>query len=79
MKILSALAAAGFLLSAIPSAQALVLLQADASNWPSCLGRECCDVISELPISERSAFRAQHAYCERDERKSDDRRALDVA
>jgi hypothetical protein len=71
MKYLTALAAAGFLLSAIPSAQALQMLEASASNWPSCLGQQCCDMISELPISERSAFRAQHAYCERDERKND--------
>ena len=69
MKSLSLLAAATLLLAA---AQTTPTLAANPESWPSCLGQDCCDLISELPISERSAFRAQHAYCQRGER--DERR-----
>lgn len=70
MKSLLSLAAAVVILSAIPAAPAFA---ASPETWPSCLGQECCDLISELPISERAAFRAQHAYCQRGERDSRDR------
>lgn len=66
MKYLASLATAAFMLAAAPSAQAIDV--AANGDWPSCLGQECCDLIRELPISQRSAFRAQHAYCLRGER-----------
>ena len=72
MKYLTALAAAAFLFAASPSAQAYELA-ANPSGWPSCLGQQCCDLLSELPISERSAFRAQHAYCQREDRDGERR------
>ena len=68
MKSLLSLAAAVVMLTAIPAAPAFA---ASPETWPSCLGQECCDLISELPISERAAFRAQHSYCQRKDR--DDR------
>lgn len=71
MKSLFSLAAAAVMLAAIPSAP---VLAANPDSWPSCLGQECCDLIRELPISERSAFRAQHAYCLRDDK--DERKYL---
>ena len=73
MKSLIHLAATALLMATATPAPALA---ANPDSWPSCLGQRCCDLLSELPISERSAFRAQHAYCQREDR--DEKRRIEV-
>lgn len=74
MKSLIHLAAAALLMAAAAPAPALA---ANPDSWPSCLGQQCCDMIRDVPISERAAFRAQHAYCQREERDGERRVILE--